>query len=97
MSLKVGQRVRFRPTHQKELELTGKVQEINSDSVVVESDAGNGSVSRVYAVHANDCAAIEEAEQEQAAAEQAGPILVKGESDAQEEEAPPPKKKSGSK
>jgi hypothetical protein len=61
MALKKGQRVRFRPTHHKELELTGSVKRVYEDnSVDVKSDAGNGSISRLYSAHASDCSVIEE-------------------------------------
>ena len=59
MALKVGQSIKFRPTHQKELELSGKVKAVRGDLVDVLSDAANGSVSRVHSVHAKDCTAIE--------------------------------------
>ena len=59
MAPEVGQLVKFRPTHQKDLELSGKVKAVQDDLVDVLSDEANGSVSRVYSVHAKDCTAIE--------------------------------------
>lgn len=60
MAPKVGDRIKFRPTHQKDLELTGKVKAVNGKEAVVLSEAGNGSVSRVYHVHTDDCTPITE-------------------------------------
>lgn len=54
-TLKVGQKVKFRPTHQKDIELAGTVAKVNKDGTVdVQSTAGNGSVSRLYPAHLSD-------------------------------------------
>jgi len=57
MNLKVGNRVKFRPSHQKDLELTGEVQEISEDHKTVDvlSEEHNGSAPRLYTVHESDC------------------------------------------
>ncbi len=59
MALEIGQRVKFRTSHQKELELTGTIESVSGDSVAVMADEANGSVSRVYVAHAADVTAIE--------------------------------------
>jgi hypothetical protein len=55
--LKVGQKVKFSPTHQKDITFTGTIVAIHegaADCVDVKSEAGNGSVSRLYTAHAAD-------------------------------------------
>ena len=62
MIAKLGERVQFRPTHAKELLLTGVVLKLYQDSrtVDIESEPGNGSVSRIYSAHLDDCQACEQ-------------------------------------
>lgn len=60
MDLQVGDRIKFRPTHAKDLELSGEVKAIDEDLLDVLSDESNGSVSRIYSVHVNDCTVIAE-------------------------------------
>jgi hypothetical protein len=65
---KAGDRVRFRPTHQKDLELTGTVDKKQGDDarvLNVKSDAGAGSVSRVYPADINDVKLLEEEEEDE--------------------------------
>jgi hypothetical protein len=63
MALKKGQRVVFRPTHAKELQLKGKVVRVHEDGKMVDvvSEAANGSVSRVYTAHADDVVPFKDA------------------------------------
>lgn len=87
MALKSGQRVTFRPTHAKEQKLTGKVKRVHKggDAVDVTSDADNGSVSRVYTVHADDVTAIEEESDEETESGQEGSNAEEEESEETEE------------
>lgn len=55
MAPQVGDRIKFRPTHQKDLELTGEVKAVHGDHVEVLSEAANGSVERLYVADLKDC------------------------------------------
>ncbi len=61
-TLKVGQKVRFRPTHQPELELSGTISAISEDHDVVDVDADvDGKVIQVektYQAHAKHVTAV---------------------------------------
>ena len=84
--MQIGDRVKFRPTHQKELELTGTVRDIGTDVVEIETDEANGSVSRLYVAHAADCSVLAEA----GAVAQESPVQeTAGETETASDEAEP--------
>jgi len=62
MKVKLGERVQFRPTHAKDLLLTGIVGRIHKDekTVDISSEPGNGSISRIYSAHVDDCQPCEQ-------------------------------------
>ena len=81
-----GDRVRFRPTHHKELLLTGTI--VGGDdrnSVEIQSDEANGSVSRLYVAHEADVEILKEGDdaqtqtQEQESQEESGALEEDGE------------------
>lgn len=57
-NFKVGQRVEFRPTHQKDMKRTGWVADVSDYHNVldVQLEPGSGEVTRVYQADAADCA-----------------------------------------
>jgi transcription antitermination factor NusG len=64
-NLKVGQEVRFRPTHHKNLELTGTITEINDDHDVItveaQPDGKAIEVAREFQAHAADVTVLNDA------------------------------------
>jgi predicted transcriptional regulator len=64
-NLKVGQKVRFRPTHQPELELEGTIAGVSDDhdivDVTAEPDGKKIEVKRNYQAHARHVTVVADA------------------------------------
>lgn len=64
-NLKVGQKVSFRPTHNKHLELKGTITAVNDDhdvaTVKADADGKAIEVSREFQADASDCTVLADA------------------------------------
>ena len=58
--LKAGQRVKFYRTHDKQTPLTGVIVDADQDEplVIIKTDEGNGSMSRIEEAHPSDVTVV---------------------------------------